>query len=62
MIKRSNSDLYQTSIAVFSDCEKYRYSLMRTWDVSLKSITYLMLNPSTANEMVNDRALPAPSF
>lgn len=54
LIHRQHADLYQTSTAVFSDCEKYRYSLVRTWDASLKSITYLMLNPSTADEMVND--------
>lgn len=54
MIERKNSELYQESVAVFSDCEKYRYRLKRTWDASLKSITYLMLNPSTADEMVND--------
>jgi len=54
MIERRHSDIGQDSHAIFSDCEKYRYWLSRTWDTEAPSITYLMLNPSTANEMVND--------
>lgn len=54
MITKRNEELYQVSEAVFSDCEKFRFRLKRTWDAALKSITYLMLNPSTADEMVND--------
>ncbi len=42
------------SIAVFSDCGAYRYSLCRTWDRNLPAIMFLMLNPSTADEKAND--------
>lgn len=39
---------------VFSDCEQYRYSLARTWGDIGRTINFLMLNPSTANEVAND--------
>lgn len=53
-IKKSHSTLIQHSEAEFSACEKYRYRLTRTWQESLPGIAFLMLNPSTADEMVND--------
>jgi hypothetical protein len=40
--------------AVFSDCDQYRYRLWREWDKSLPTICFLMLNPSTADEHIND--------
>jgi len=42
------------SVAVFSDCEKYRYSLTRVWDADLPRIMFVGLNPSTADEIKND--------
>lgn len=42
------------STAYFSHDRKYRYSLSRMWDASLPSILFIGLNPSTANESVND--------
>lgn len=66
MIKREHLTLTEQSVAVFSGCERYRYYLSRTWDASAddpvlnngrsdkKIITYLMLNPSTADERIND--------
>lgn len=54
IIKKSHSTLFQHSEAEFSACEKYRYRLTRTWQESLPGIAFLMLNPSTADEMYND--------
>jgi hypothetical protein len=36
--------------AVFSDCERYRYRLWRTWDLSKPKACFVMLNPSVADE------------
>ena len=57
MISRMHSTLLQTSTAVFSDCERYRYMLSRTWDESLPALCYLMMNPSTATEVDNDSTI-----
>lgn len=54
MIIKQHNTLIQQSEAHFSDCEKYRYWLRRDWDLSLPAISFLMLNPSTADEMQND--------
>lgn len=54
MIIKQHNTLLQQSEAHFSDCEKYRYWLRRDWDVSLGAISFLMLNPSTADEVEND--------
>ena len=42
--------------AVFSPDRRYRYLLDRVWDdnFSARQLTYIMLNPSTADENVND--------
>ncbi len=40
--------------AVFSDCRKYRYSLSQIWDEDKEPLYWLMLNPSTADEVKND--------
>lgn len=42
------------SVAVYSDCERYRYSLTRIWDDTGRKATFVMLNPSTATEVQND--------
>lgn len=42
------------SIAVYSDCERYRYLLTRVWDASGPRALFVMLNPSTATEVQND--------
>lgn len=39
--------------AEISKCQKYRYTLRRTWDNSKKKAMFIGLNPSTADE-VND--------
>ncbi|WP_428383565.1 DUF1643 domain-containing protein [Nevskia ramosa] len=42
-----------TSEAVFSDCERYRYSLTRSWS-SRPLVAFVLMNPSTATEVIND--------
>lgn len=40
--------------AIISSDELYRYLLWRDWDPSLPVITWIMLNPSTANALEDD--------
>jgi len=40
--------------AHFSRCGRYRYALWRTWDVSLPSVCFIALNPSTADATRDD--------
>ena len=42
------------SVAVYSDCEGYRYRLTRVWDAAGARLAFVMLNPSTATEVQND--------
>lgn len=43
--------------AVISDCGKYRYRLSRTWMPGRPVATFVMLNPSTADAMVDDATI-----
>lgn len=54
MITRSHTKGDAPSVAVYSECERYRYSLTRTWDPEGSRILFVMLNPSTATEVQND--------
>ena len=49
-----NLDLFTGSGAVFSPCGKYRYRLWRYWDRGKLPLVWVMLNPSTADELDND--------
>jgi hypothetical protein len=40
--------------AAFSPCGRYRYALWRSWDVTGKTVVFVMLNPSTADETIED--------
>jgi hypothetical protein len=42
------------SSAKFSSCRRYRYSLSRAWNLDLPTIVFVGLNPSTADEHVDD--------
>ena len=42
------------SEAVYSDCETYRYRLSRVWNDADPQALFVMLNPSTADEVRND--------
>ncbi|MEX0370228.1 MAG: DUF1643 domain-containing protein [Tateyamaria sp.] len=54
MIVRTHTKGDAPSTAVYSDCERYRYSLTRVWDDSGRRVNFVMLNPSTATEVQND--------
>lgn len=54
MITRSHQKDDADSTAIYSDCEKYRYSLTRVWDAKGRKVHFVMLNPSTATEVQND--------
>ncbi len=54
MITRSHQKGDAASIAIYSDCEKYRYVLTRIWDAAGRKVVFIMLNPSTATEVQND--------
>jgi hypothetical protein len=40
--------------ATISACKRYRYLLWRVWDAEKPTAVFLMLNPSTADEIEND--------
>jgi hypothetical protein len=40
--------------ATFSDCRRWRYLLWRRWDAAKPAANFLMLNPSTADELKLD--------
>jgi len=40
--------------AVISEDGRYRYSLWRSWDRSVEPLTFVMLNPSTADALADD--------
>ena len=54
MITRTHVKGDAPSTAVYSDCQKYRYSLTRIWDPAGRKALFIMLNPSTATEVQND--------
>jgi hypothetical protein len=54
MISRHHQKGDADSTAVYSDCERYRYLLTRTWDPAGAKALFVMLNPSTATEFQND--------
>lgn len=54
MITRQHTKGDAASVAVYSDCEAYRYSLTRVWDAAGRRALFVMLNPSTATEVQND--------
>lgn len=54
MIVRHHQKGDAASVAEYSDCETYRYSLTRVWDPDAPRVTFIMLNPSKATEKQND--------
>jgi len=54
VVVRSNRELFGLSQAWFSLDDRYRYLLSRQWNEQGELMNWLMLNPSTANEQVND--------
>lgn len=43
--------------AILSDDRKYRYSLWRRWNLEFPQLTWIMLNPSTADENKDDATI-----
>jgi hypothetical protein len=54
MISRRFTKGDAESVAVYSDCERYRYELTRIWEGTGPRAAFVMLNPSTATEVQND--------
>lgn len=54
MIERKFTKGDAASVALYSDCEAFRYSLTRVWDKGRTRALFVMLNPSTATEVQND--------
>lgn len=54
MITRAHWKGDADSVAVYSDCERYRYLLTRVWAPGGQKALFVMLNPSTATEVQND--------
>ncbi len=54
MITRTHIKDDAPSVATYSDCERYRYALTRTWNEGGKRVLFVMLNPSKATEVQND--------
>ena len=54
MITRTHTKGDAPSVAIYSDCERYRYSLTRVWEPDGTRVMFVMLNPSTATEVQND--------
>ena len=54
MITRTHIKDDAPSTATYSDCERFRYALTRTWDAGGKRVLFVMLNPSKATEVQND--------
>ncbi len=50
----SGSLVKNASGAVFSGCRRWRYLLWRRWDEAKPAANFLMLNPSTADEVKLD--------
>jgi hypothetical protein len=50
----TKTNLLGTRSAVFSADEVHRYRLQETWADGGKTMSFLMLNPSTANEFTDD--------
>jgi hypothetical protein len=52
--KRADDLVGGRSSAVFSPDEKYRYVLTRAWNTRLDALVWVMLNPSTADALIDD--------
>jgi hypothetical protein len=54
MVTRTLKPKPFASAAEISECGHYRYELTRRWDLSTTGVTFVMLNPSTADGMADD--------
>lgn len=51
---RKEMSLFGTEGAAFSQDRRYRYKLWRIWNPALRHMVFVLLNPSTADEINND--------
>lgn len=51
-MKTAAPDIHRS--AIISDDGLYRYRLARSWDASAEPLAFVMLNPSTADALVDD--------
>jgi hypothetical protein len=54
MIRREHLKGDAASVAIYSECQNYRYALTRVWQGAAAKVLFVMLNPSTATEIQND--------
>ena len=54
MITRHHQKADAASVAEYSPCDRYRYTLTRVWAPGGGRVVFVMLNPSTATEVQND--------
>lgn len=54
MQQLTSNDLTQERGCILSDCGAYRHRLWRLWDASLPTLAFVMLNPSTADQLADD--------
>ncbi len=54
MIRREHLKGDAASVAIYSECQNYRYALTRVWQGAAAKVLFVMLNPSTATELQND--------
>ena len=52
-----NHDLFMETRAVLSPDRLYRYRLSRIWESRSKPVCFVMLNPSTADELADDATI-----
>ncbi len=57
LVHREHRDLFGYSAAVFNEAGTHRYLLVRRWAAGPPTVVFLMLNPSTADETVNDQTI-----
>ena len=51
---KNQDNLFLKTGAIFSGCRTYRYTLWRSWDRDKGDVMFIGLNPSTADETLND--------
>jgi len=54
MFSLNSANLRPSNGAIFSLCQKYRYLLWRTWAIEPRLVTFIGLNPSTADAQTDD--------
>lgn len=54
VIREQGPELFAPAEAVFDPSRTYRYRLTRTWNTEWPPVTWIMLNPSTADAGIDD--------